>query len=150
MTKSQIRQEALQPSTNWIEAGSGSIGRVYVEVIKCDGLPNMDMWNVSPQIATDTFACLVFEDSIVNTDVITNTRSPCWAPWSRRAFAFNVSHPSSNVLLGLFDWDSESSPIQMAMRFASDVHDPIGRILINVAAAVPDTIYTLTVSNVML
>ena len=147
MTRTQIQQEAMKPSTHWVEASSGTIGRVYVEVIGCDGLPNMDLWNISPQIAPDAFACLVFEDSIVNTDVITNSRSPRWVPWCRRAFAFNMSHPSSDILLGLFDWDPENSPVQVAMSVASDVHDPIARILINVSNAIPDTTYTLTVSD---
>lgn len=148
MTRTQIQQEAMNPSTHWVEASSGTIGRVYIEVIGCDGLPNMDLWNFSPQIAPDTFACLVCEDSIVNTDVITNSRSPRWVPWSRRAFVFNLSHPSSNIFLGLFDWDNENSPLQAAISVASsDVHDPIARILINVADAIPDTEYNLTVSD---
>jgi len=146
MTKDQIRKEAMKPSTHWVEAGSGTIGRVYIEVIGCDGLPNMEWGNLNS--SADAFACLVFEDSIVNTDVIANTTCPRWTPWCRRAFAFNVSHPSSNVLLGLFDWDPEKSPVQVAMSFASDVHDPIARIMINVANTVSGTTYTVTVSKV--
>lgn len=149
MAKDQIRQEVMKPSTHWVEAGSGTIGRVYIEIIGCDGLPNMDWGNISRRVSTDAFACLVFEDSIVNTDIISNTRNPRWAPWCRRAFAFNVSHPSSNILLGLFDWDPEKSPVQVAMSFASDVHDPIARIMINVANAVSNCTYTTTVSKAM-
>lgn len=137
----------MKPSTHWVEAGSGAVGRVYVEVICCDGLPSMDFTGkISPRLTTDAFACLVFEDSIVNTDVIPNTRCPRWTPWCRRAFVFNVAHPSSNILLGLFDWDAERNPVQVAMSFASDVHDPIARIVVNVANVVPNTVYTVTVS----
>jgi hypothetical protein len=146
MTKDRIHQEARKPSKHWVEAGSGILGQVFVEVIGCNGLPNMDIYNISTQIAPDAFACLVYEDSIVNTDVIANTRSPVWTPWCRRAFVFNMSHPSSNVLLGLFHWgDPEKPPVQAAAEFSSDVHDPIARIVINVADSIPETTNTLTV-----
>mmetsp|Transcript_26316 Transcript_26316/g.47529 ORF Transcript_26316/g.47529 Transcript_26316/m.47529 type:complete len:113 (+) Transcript_26316:1119-1457(+) len=79
MTKDRIHQEATKPSKHWVEAGSGNLGQVFVKVIRCNGLPNMDIYNISTQIAPDAFACLVYyEDSIVNTAVITNTRSPVW------------------------------------------------------------------------
>lgn len=146
MTKDQLYEEAMKPSTHWVEAGSGSLGKVFIEVIGCDGLPNMDRLKITSR-TTDAFACVVFEDGIVNTDVIANSTSPRWMPWCRRAFVFNVAHPSSNILLGLFDWDMESSPVQVAMSVAADVHDPIARIMVNVANAVPDTMYTITVSN---
>ena len=42
LTENEIGREALKPSTKWIEAGTGSVGRYYVEIIGCDGLPNMD------------------------------------------------------------------------------------------------------------
>jgi hypothetical protein len=56
-----------------------------------------------------------------------------------------MSHPSSNVLLGLFHWgDPEKPPVQAAAEFSSDVHDPIARIVINVADSIPETTNTLT------
>lgn len=146
MTKSEVHQEAMKPSSHWVEAGSGALGKVYIEVIACHDLPIMDYTNITTNVAPDAFACIVFEDSIVNTDVIPSERSPRWMPWCRRAFSFNVAHPSSNILLGLFDWDPESSPVQVAMSMTSDVHDPIARVLINVSDAIPDTVYTITVS----
>jgi hypothetical protein len=42
LTENEIEQEASKPSTKWIEAGSGAVGKYYVEIIGCDGLPNMD------------------------------------------------------------------------------------------------------------
>jgi len=42
LTTDQIQTEAEKPSTHWIEAGSGSIGKLYFEVIGCDNLPNLD------------------------------------------------------------------------------------------------------------
>ena len=41
MSKAQIKTEALKPSTNWIEAGNGEAGTLYLEIIGCDNLPNM-------------------------------------------------------------------------------------------------------------
>ena len=52
LTEKQIHREALKPSTQWIEAGTGSVGKYYVEVIGCDGLPNMD-FSVTGRDKTD-------------------------------------------------------------------------------------------------
>jgi hypothetical protein len=57
-----------------------------------------------------------------------------------------MMHPSSDILLGLFAWYPENSPVQVAMNLTSQIHDHIARILINVSNAAPDTTYTLTVS----
>lgn len=74
MTAEQIQEESMKPSTNFVEAGSGDLGKLYVEVIGASDLPNMDLGIIGDQ--TDAFACLVFEDSIVNTDVIGRCLSP--------------------------------------------------------------------------
>lgn len=42
LTDEQIQMEAEKPSTHWIEASSGKLGKLYLEIIGCDGLPNMD------------------------------------------------------------------------------------------------------------
>ena len=133
MTESQIDAEAFKPSTNWIEVGSGGLGKIYIELINCHGLPNMDTGVIDGK--TDAFASLIFEDAIVNTDVINDTLSPRWLPWTQRAFIFNVLHPSSQIMLGVFDFDSQS-PL--------DSHDPIGRISIDVTNLRPCTDYTMT------
>jgi C2 domain len=150
MTQDAIDHEAIQPSTYWVEAGNGSLGKVYLEIISCDHLPNMDFGNVSLKLPhkdkTDAFACIVYEDVIVNTDVITNSLSPRWMPWSQRAFAFNILHPSSDVFIGIFDHDSEINPLHMASQVAtSSLHDPIGRIVLNLSHFKPDTVYLLKV-----
>ena len=41
LSKSQLQEECLKPSTQWVQGGSGEYGRVYIEVLKCDHLPNM-------------------------------------------------------------------------------------------------------------
>lgn len=52
LTKDEIEKEAFAPSTKWIEAGTGSVGKYYVEIIGCDGLPNMD-FSVTGRDKTD-------------------------------------------------------------------------------------------------
>jgi C2 domain len=150
MTKEQIQAEAMKPSHHWVQAGAGSLGKLYLELISCDSLPNMDRGNVSLNIQkgdkTDAFACIVYEDVIVNTDVISNTLSPRWMPWCHRAFAFNIMHPSSDVFVGIFDHDPEQNPLHMVSQMAmSSLHDPIGRIVINLSHFKPDTVYLLQV-----
>ena len=106
-----VLQEALEPSTQWIDVlGSGDEGRVYLEVIACDGLPNLD----SPTFTnlnnlTDPFCCIIMEDSIVNTSFIKDDLSPRWMPNDRRAFILHASHPSSQVFIGVFDHDKANS-----------------------------------------
>lgn len=149
MTEDDIDTASQQPSSHWVESGSGSLGRLYVELIKADNLPNMDATSLNLRDKTDAFACMVFEDCVVNTDVITDSLSPRWMPWCRRAFVFNIAHPSSDLLLGLFDFDPEVSPLQTVSRVvSSSVHDPIGRVVINVARFWQDTIYNVSVSAV--
>ena len=129
MTEAELNVEALKPSNKWIETGSGDLGKLFVEVIGCDGLLNVDYEELG-EGKTDAFACLVYEDAIVNTEVIKNTLSPRWMPWTQRAFIFNVLHPSSDLMIGVLDYDS---PALMAR------HDPIGRAEIDVTNMRPGT-----------
>lgn len=128
LTKDQLHDEALKPSTKWIEAGYGDVGRVYVEIIGCDNLVNLD---VGVNDHTDTFTAIVFEDSLVRTDVIHDCLQPRWMPWSSRAFAFNIVHPSSLLFFGVFDYDELGA------------HDPIGRLAINTFKFQSNTTYLL-------
>jgi hypothetical protein len=141
MSRTDIQAEALKQSQSWIEAGSGKLGKLYVEVIGCDDLPNMDSQTLDMRDKTDAFACLVFEDAIVNTDVIGDTLRPRWMPWSCRAFCFNISHPQSDLYLGVFDWDPPNSIAQAATRTYASVHDPIGRVAISLGRYLPNTTY---------
>jgi C2 domain len=77
---SKIADEVMKPSHSWVESGTGSLGKMYVEILKCDDLPNMDsamrtMGGVETG-CTDAFCCIIFEDSIVNTDVIRDDLNP--------------------------------------------------------------------------
>jgi len=162
MSETQIEEESLKKSTQWLEAGSGHLGLVYVEVIGCTGLPNLDalVGGVSLGNKTDAFACLVFEgkfksriradqlfrqvnllcliyllrtDCIVQTDVINDCLSPRWMPWSNRAFIFHMMHPSSQLFIGVFDFDM------------ADInnHDGIGRITVDISKFKPKLEYTV-------
>lgn len=144
MSSLDINKECMKPSTNWIEASSGTIGKVFLEVLKCDNLPNMDGATLNVKDKTDAFCCIVYEDCIVNTDVIADELSPRWMPWSQRAFVFNIANPSSNLFLGLFDFDPELAPGQLlAKGVSSEVHDAIGRVVLNMTNFRPGTTYML-------
>ena len=99
MTKDEIREVATKPSKVWVDAGSGTLGYIFVEVIGCDELKNKDK-KIGKK--SDPFVCMTFEDTAVVTDVIDQTLCPRWMPWSRRAFAFRCSHPHSILSLGMF------------------------------------------------
>ena len=83
----------------------------------------------------------------MNTEAIGDCMSPRWLPWTQRAFVFNITHPSSDVFLGIFDHDPERSPLQQLSTAVSDVHDSIGRVVVKVQKCKPNTTYLLTVSR---
>ena len=132
MTEKELRQECYMPSTNWIQAGrdhSDSLGQVYVEVLKCVGLPNTD----GPGNKSDPFVSIVYGNVMVQTEVINDCLSPMWMPWSSRAFKFQISHPSTAVHIGVADFDL--GPLD---------HECIGRVSICLNRFNPGTLYTLS------
>lgn len=132
MTEKELDVESRKPSKYWIESGTGDIGKVYVEILGCDKLPNMDI-SLTGRDKTDAFICMVYEDSIMNTDIISDCLSPRWMPWAQRAFVLNILHPSSQLMLGVFDYDSG---------FTEAGHDAIGRAVINLSNLCPGVLYT--------
>jgi hypothetical protein len=127
-----ISLETRSPSTKWVEAGSGSLGRLFVEILSCKDLPNLDATGgLAMGDFTDSFCSLVYEDTCAMTDVIYDELNPKWLPWTNRAFCFNVIHPASILYLGMFDFDLLGN------------HDPIGRVAVNVSNLQRDTIHTL-------
>lgn len=136
-----LLKQAMKPSEEWIDVGSGGDGRVYLEVIAADDLPNTDCPNLADlNNKSDPFCCLVLEDAIVNTSIIRNCLSPRWMPSDRRAFVFHVHHPSSILYVGVWDYDNPNNPWE---HIRAHVHDPLGRIIINLTQFTPNTIYTL-------
>ena len=99
MSKEQINKEALKPSTRWISAGSGTLGRLFFEVIKCDNLPNMDS---GVDGLTDAYCSIIYEDAIVNTDVINDELSPRWMPWTMKRTLRTVRSRSTLGVLPFF------------------------------------------------
>jgi len=134
VTKIQIEDFSKEHSTSWTEAGSGSIGKLYIEIMACDGLSKA---NRAIEMKTSTFVNLIFEDSIVNTEVVHDCSSPRWMPWSQRAFVLNMIHLSSQVFVGVFDYinDEENGDLN---------HNPLGRAVINISNLRPRAIHTLT------
>lgn len=82
---------------------------------------------------TDAFVGIVFEDTMVVTDVYNDTLSPRFMPWSQRAFVLNVTHFSSPLLIGVFDHN-----------LGIQSHSPIGRVLVNPSEFCGDTEYLVT------
>jgi hypothetical protein len=83
---------------------------------------------------TDAFCGIVFEDVFVRSSVVYDSLNPRYVPWSTRAFMLHQAHPSSILMLGLFDYDE--GPLK--------VDDPIGRIALHLGNFSTDTMYTLT------
>eukprot|EP00588_Corethron_pennatum_P020882 CAMPEP_0194320994 /NCGR_PEP_ID=MMETSP0171-20130528/17239_1 /TAXON_ID=218684 /ORGANISM="Corethron pennatum, Strain L29A3" /LENGTH=1523 /DNA_ID=CAMNT_0039078715 /DNA_START=272 /DNA_END=4840 /DNA_ORIENTATION=+ len=128
LTREELTIKSSARSTRWLSAGSGKLGRIHLEVLGCRGLPNMDTGILGDY--TDAFVCAVFEDAIVQTDVIFDTLSPKWMPWCQRAFILNVTHPSSQLFLGVFDYGGMGKE-----------HGHIGRIAINISNYSANTDY---------
>jgi hypothetical protein len=131
MTPQEIHVETRTPSQQWVEAGSGSLGKLYVEILACHDLPNVDVGEAVGNV-TDSFVSIVYEDTCAMTDVIDDELSPHWLPWTQRAFCFGMMHPASILYLGVFDYDLGMSD-----------HEAIGRVAVNVSNLQRNTIYTL-------
>jgi len=130
LTKEQIEEEALNPSQSWLDIGSGTLGKVFVEVICCDNLPNMDTGSSLGNL-TDAFVSLVYEDAFARTHTIDDCLSPRFMPWCRRAFIFNMMHTSSQLFVGVFDADARTQ------------HELIGRVSIDLTNFIPGMVYTM-------
>jgi C2 domain len=139
LTSEELKLEALKPSRHWVQAGSReqSLGRLYVEILSCHDLPNVDIGE-SLGNKTDAFVSLIYGDTMVQTDLIDDELSPHWMPWTQRAFAMNMSkdwpNPYSQVLyIGVFGY--KRKPLRR--------HKPIGRIEIHPLHFQRDTLYEL-------
>eukprot|EP00979_Chaetoceros_neogracilis_P013069 scaffold3655_cov260-Chaetoceros_neogracile.AAC.1 len=133
LTSEEIDRVSLEESQLWTEVGEGDLGKLYVEVIRCDKLPDMDKGSLIPGDTTDAFVTCVFEDAVVTTDIVKDCTKPRFMPWTRRAFKFHISKSTSPLYVGVFDHDIGPS-----------LHDPIGRIAIPLNKFVSGTIMNLT------
>jgi len=129
LTSDEIYSESLKPSYAWEDAGTGSAGIIFLEVLGCDKLPNLDAYTLGK---TDAYIVCCYEDVWVQTDVVPGCLNPNWMPWSKRAFAFRVNNFNSALFVGVFDRD------------ATEFDDFIGHIIIKPSKFVSSTEYTMT------
>ena len=127
----ELSKETLKPSQNWVEAGSGNLGTLHLEILSCHDLPNVDVGEAVGNLS-DCFVCAVFEDCMVQTPVIDDELSPHWMPWTQRAFRFSIVHPMSTLYLGVLDYD-----------LGPGTHEPIGRAVVNLTNLHHNVEYTL-------
>eukprot|EP00523_Entomoneis_sp_CCMP467_P008491 CAMPEP_0168738488 /NCGR_PEP_ID=MMETSP0724-20121128/10959_1 /TAXON_ID=265536 /ORGANISM="Amphiprora sp., Strain CCMP467" /LENGTH=1081 /DNA_ID=CAMNT_0008785833 /DNA_START=7 /DNA_END=3252 /DNA_ORIENTATION=+ len=132
LSKEQIEAECQRESDHWLDVGNGRLGRLHVEILGCDELPNLDSGGRNK---TDTFVALVYEDCVVKTDVVDDCLNPRWLPWSKRAAIFHIHHSSSQLFLGVFDFDQSVAP--------GDDHDLIGRVAVDLTNLRKDTMYVM-------
>ncbi|CAB9526353.1 expressed unknown protein [Seminavis robusta] len=139
LTPKELKLETHKPSRQWVQGGSreGSLGRLYVEILSCHDLPNVDRGETLGN-KTDAFCSLVYGDTMVQTDLIDDELSPHWMPWTQRAFVLNMSegwpNPYGQLLyIGVFGY--KRKPIRR--------HRPIGRIEIHPLHFQRDTLYEL-------
>ena len=136
LTHEQITNYSKQPSIHWIDAGSGSLGRIYLEIIQCDSLQTKPVMirNVLTPRKPCTFVSILYEDTAAFTDVIDECSSPRWMPWSKRAFQFRMMHPSSQIFLAVFNYNHVTD------------HELIGRVSIDISNLQQNQLYHLTYS----
>jgi hypothetical protein len=132
LSHADFKSKTMAPSKEWVEAGSGTLGKMHLEILYCQDLPNVDVGETMGNL-TDAFICAVFEDTMVQTPVIDDELSPHWLPWTQRAFVIGMMHPASMLYLGCFDYDLGLSD-----------HEAIGRVAVNTSNLQRDTDYTLT------
>ncbi len=138
MTENDLNCDAMLESKKWINFGQEEnhkalFGSLFVEVIKCDGLPNLDLGRPLGN-KTDAFVTFVYGNNYGMSDVIDDKLSPRWPSWSRRAFIFHMMNPSQQLYVGVFDYDYETT------------HDLIGRVTVDLTNLRPGTTYTLDYS----
>mmetsp|Transcript_39593 Transcript_39593/g.92603 ORF Transcript_39593/g.92603 Transcript_39593/m.92603 type:complete len:719 (-) Transcript_39593:1287-3443(-) len=119
MSALDIKYETRQPSHFWLEAGSGTMGKVYLEVLSCHDLHNTEVGRGLGDLP-DAFVTAICEDGMMQTSAIDNEASPHWMPWTRRAFCFNIEYSASMLYLAVFDFN-----------LGIVMHEPIGRVAVN-------------------
>lgn len=132
LTAEEIEKASMEESRLWTEVGFGNSGKVFVEILSCNKLPNMDLNSIIPNDQTDTFVTCICEDSVGVTDVVKNCKHPRFMPWSKRAFQFNIEKPRSLLYIGVHDYD-----------VGPKMHDAIGRVIINPTKFLSGTSYNL-------
>jgi hypothetical protein len=149
LSPTQLKEITLEPSRQWVETGSTcssssrsipdmnennckKLGRLFVEVLSCHNLPNVDYGNAVGN-QTDAFVTLIYGDAMAQTPILDDELSPHWPPWTQRAFVFGMLHPSHTLYVAVFGY-----------KRGVFSHVPIGRCEINpLTLQQPNTEYTL-------
>jgi len=134
MATKELNEEVMKPSKSFKYLGIGNLAKIYVEILQCDNLPNMEGLSALGN-KTDAFVQILYEDCISTTCVIDDCCSPKWMPWTNRAFVLHTNYPSSAIYLGVHDYDRGSA-------LFSD-HDFIGRCMVDLTKFRPNTEYLL-------
>lgn len=134
MTPEEINVEVLKKSRRYKSLGAGGIAKIYLEILSCDDLPNLETVQLFGN-KTDAFVQVVYEDCISETCVIHDCNSPRWLPWTNRAFELHTTYPSSVIYIGVHDYDPGAQMI-------TD-HDMVGRCAVDVTQLKPNTEYLL-------
>jgi len=135
MNAQEIDTIVMEPSRKYESIGTGKIARVYLEILSCDDLPNMEGAAGKFGNKTDGVVQIVYEDCICKTEVIDDKNNPRFLPWTRRAFALHTNYPSSVINLGVFDYDPGVALISH--------HTLVGRASVDVTNLRPGTEYIL-------
>ena len=88
----------MKESRHWLDIGTGEIARIFVEILRCNGLPNLVTGGFLGN-KMEAFLELVYEDTVLKTDIIDDSLDSRWLPWSKQAFIFHMRHPSSTLFL---------------------------------------------------
>ncbi len=130
LTAEEIEEKSLQPTRQFKYVGHGGVAKVFLEIISCSNLPNMETVGALGN-KTDAFVQVVYEDHVCQTPVIDDKNNPRFLPWTNRAWVFHPHYPSSVINLGVFDFD------------AGKENDFIGRTVVNPTNFRPGTEYLL-------
>lgn len=135
MSEEEIELAVMKPSRHFEYVGSGKLAKIYLEILACDDLPNMEGQMGRFGNKTDGFVQIVYEDCICKTEVIDDKNNPRFLPWTRRAFVLHTNYPSSVINLGVFDYDP-------GVALFND-HDLIGRASVDITNLRSNTEYIL-------
>lgn len=135
MSEEEIELEVMKPSRHYEYVGSGKVAKIYLEILACDDLPNMEGAMGRFGNKTDGFVQIVYEDCICKTEVVDDKNNPRFMPWTRRAFVLHSNYPSSVINIGVFDYDPGVE--------ALNDHDLIGRVSVDVMNLRSNTEYLL-------
>lgn len=134
LSEADIERICKEPTRHYLHLGSGKTAKIYLEILGCDDLPNLETVSAFGN-KTDSFVKIVHEDMVCQTDIIDDHSSPRWLPWTKRGFVFHTSYPSSVINLGVFDFDP-GLPLLTS-------HDLVGRASVDLTNFRPGTEYEL-------